>query len=111
MGKEMRTPTFWILTALTGGAEHGYALLESVDRLSSGTVTLKVPTLYAALDRLVKEGYVEPDHEEIVNGRTRKYFRLTEDGASALKQEIQRMEDSAAAARRLLHSHPNPRFA
>lgn len=102
----MREPTFWILTSLAGGVQHGYAVLESVERLSSGAVHLKVPTLYAALDRLLKEGLIEFDREEVVDGRTRRYFGLSNEGAARLRREVDRMERSAARARQQLIRTP-----
>jgi PadR family transcriptional regulator PadR len=94
----MREPTFWILTALATRPLHGYGVIQEAARLSGGQVTLQAGTLYAALDRLAAEGLVEPDHEERVDGRTRRYYRLTSDGASALDAEAVRLQASALAA-------------
>jgi len=94
----MREPTFWILTALTTAPRHGYGIIQEADRLSDGRVRLQAGTLYAALDRLVAEGLVELDREEIVEGRNRRYYRLTDDGAAALDVEAARLRASADAA-------------
>jgi PadR family transcriptional regulator, regulatory protein PadR len=96
---EMREPTFWILTALAGERHHGYALIAETSRLSDGGVALKVPTLYAALDRLVDEDLVAVDGEEVVDGRRRRYFRLTERGATALEEHTSKLESRARQAR------------
>ena len=79
----MREPTFWILTALTAAPLHGYGIIQQADQLSDGRVRLQAGTLYAALDRLVAEGLVEPDREEKVDGRNRRYYRLTDDGVDS----------------------------
>ena len=97
--RELREPSFWILTALVAGRNHGYALMEETRTLSLGTVDLKVPTLYAALDRLREQGLVTLDGDEIVDGRLRRYFRLTDDGVVRLSDEIDRMEANARAAK------------
>jgi DNA-binding PadR family transcriptional regulator len=60
-------------------------------------VRLKVGTLYAALDRLQAEGLVAAAGDEIVAGRLRRYFELTEPGAASLAAESERQ---AANARR-----------
>ena len=52
---------------------------------------LAVGTLYAALDRLRDAGLVEVDHEEVVDGRARRYYRLTGAGREALRAEATRM--------------------
>jgi PadR family transcriptional regulator, regulatory protein PadR len=98
MAAPMREPTFWILTALTAAPLHGYGIIQQAGRLSDGRVHLQAGTLYAALDRLVAEGLVEPDREEMVDGRNRRYYRLTDDGAAALDAEAARLRASADAA-------------
>ena len=103
---EMREPTFWILTALAAGRRHGYALLRETEQLSEGRMQLKVPTLYAALERMTVEGLVEVDGQEIVEGRARRYFRLTDDGAASLAAEVGRLEANAAKARQRLTGRP-----
>jgi Transcriptional regulator PadR-like family len=81
----MREPTFLILTALTGsGPLHGYGIVQQVSARSGGRVTLLPGTLYTALDRLVAQGLVEHDRDEAVDGRLRRYYRLTGDGRTAL---------------------------
>jgi PadR family transcriptional regulator PadR len=46
------------------------------------------------------------DGEEIVDGRSRRYFRLTDDGAERLGREIDRLESNAAKARQRLTERP-----
>jgi len=99
MSSEMREPTFWVLTVLTGGRRHGYALIEEARSLSGGRVNLKVATLYAALDRLGQQGWVALDGDEVVDGRLRRYFRLTDAGALQLESEVSRLEANARQAR------------
>jgi DNA-binding PadR family transcriptional regulator len=94
----MREPTFWILTALASTPRHGYGIIQEAARLSGGRVKLQAGTLYAALDRLAAEGLVEPDSDEVVDGRTRRYYRLTGAGASALDAETARMRADLDAA-------------
>ncbi len=92
-------PSFWILTALASGRRHGYEILRETSDASGGRVSLKVASLYAALDRLEAEGAITPDGEEIVAGRARRYFVITQQGAARLSAEVDLMERSARAAR------------
>lgn len=94
----MREPTFWILTALAAEPRHGYGVIQEAAVLSGGRVTLQAGTLYAALDRLAAEGLVEVDREVLVDGRVRRYYRLTRPGAAALGAETERLRTSLAAA-------------
>jgi DNA-binding PadR family transcriptional regulator len=100
----MHEPTFYILTALADEPRHGYGVIQEVTALSDGRVTLRAGTLYAALDRLVAEGLVAVDREEVVASRLRRYYRLTGSGATALADESDRMVASAAAARERLRA-------
>ncbi|BCJ36395.1 hypothetical protein Athai_38980 [Actinocatenispora thailandica] len=103
----MRRPSFLILSALAPRPLHGYAVIQEVSRLSEDRVRLAAGTLYAALDRLGGEGLVEVDREETVDGRLRRYYRLTEHGAAALAAEATRMRrDAARATRRLREAGP-----
>ena len=103
---EMREPTFLVLAALADGRKHGYALIAEAETLSGGRVKLKVGTLYAALDRLQAEGRVEAAGEEVVDGRNRRYYALTDAGAGALAEEVARMQAKAALASARLKLRP-----
>lgn len=101
---ELRDPALSILTALAGGRRHGYAIIKEAEELSGGRVRLKVSSLYAALDRLESEALVERAGDEAVDGRLRRYFRLTDAGAEALRLEAERLEAQVKAARERLAS-------
>jgi DNA-binding PadR family transcriptional regulator len=94
-----REQTFLILAAVAPVPLHGYGILKSVEELSGGRVRLRAGTLYAALDRLVGSGSLQVDHEEVVGGRLRRYYRITDDGVEVLRQEVERLEANAAVAR------------
>jgi len=100
----MQEPTFLILTALAAGAQHGYGIMTDVARISGDRVRLRAGTLYAALDRLRGDGLIDADREEIVDGRLRRYYRLTPSGADALAAETARMRSNAAVATRRLRT-------
>jgi DNA-binding PadR family transcriptional regulator len=106
---EMREPTFLILTALADGPRHGYGITQEVAALSANRVALLPGTLYTALDRLTAQGLVEPDREEVADGRLRRYYRLTSHGLAALDGEAARLRGLAAAAERKLRAiRPRP---
>jgi PadR family transcriptional regulator PadR len=91
----MREPTYFVLASLLQGPLHGYAIMKQAEKLSHGRVRLATGTLYAALDRLTTEGYVQPVSDEIVNGRARHSYGLTDAGAGALRAEAIRMTEAA----------------
>ena len=88
--------TFWILTALANGPQHGYGILRSAFEASGGAASLKTATLYATLDRLTASGAVEESGEQIVDGRARRYFRLTSQGVALLESETAELEQRVA---------------
>lgn len=94
----MTEPAFFVLTALVDAPRHGYGIVGEVADLSGGRVRLKVGTLYGVLDRLVGEGLVELDREEVAQGRLRRYYRLTGAGQRALAVEAERQAANARAA-------------
>ena len=105
----MREPTFLLLAALAGGRQHGYSLLQAVTTLSHGRVRLRPGSLYGALDRLAREGLVEEAGTEVVEGRHRRYYTLTEAGVQALTINTQRLNDNVAIATAALRRRgPNP---
>jgi DNA-binding PadR family transcriptional regulator len=94
----MQEATFLILTALADGSQHGYGIITEVEQISDGRVRLRAGTLYTALDRLRADGLVAVDGEEVVEGRLRRYYRLTPDGTKVLAAEAARLQANAAAA-------------
>jgi DNA-binding PadR family transcriptional regulator len=94
----MQEPTFLILTALAAGPQHGYGIMTDAAQISGGRVRLRAGTLYAALDRLLGEGLVIVDREEIVDSRLRRYYKLTPPGAELLAGEAARMQANARIA-------------
>ena len=94
----MQEATFLILTALAGGSQHGYGIITDVEQISDGRVRLRAGTLYTALERLRVDGQVEVDREEIVDGRLRRYYRLTATGAERLAAEAARLRANAVIA-------------
>ncbi|MGB4777532.1 PadR family transcriptional regulator, partial [Microbacterium sp.] len=92
---------FWILTSLADGRKHGYAILRDVAHAAGAAP--KPTTLYASLERLEREGLVRADGDEIVNGRARRYFAVTDAGRHRLDARAAEFEERARVARTALH--------
>jgi PadR family transcriptional regulator, regulatory protein PadR len=87
----------FILASLAQGELHGYGIARDVEELSDGRVRLTAGTLYGALNRLAADGLVEPAGERQVQGRRRRYYRLTATGHAELSAEVERLRSTAAA--------------
>jgi DNA-binding PadR family transcriptional regulator len=108
----MSPPSYFILAALLDGPLHGYGIIKQAANLSDGHVRLTAGTLYGALDRLAEEGLILADRQEVVEGRTRRYYRLTDQGVQALQREAARMEQAArVVTRRSGSAATTPRLA
>jgi DNA-binding PadR family transcriptional regulator len=98
----MQEPTYLILAALVAGPQHGYGIMAEAEALTGGRVRLRAGTLYTALDRLVADGLLAVDREEVVDARFRRYYRLTDAGAQRLTAETEvRRQQALAVTRRL----------
>ena len=86
---------FQILLSLLKGDLHGYALLKDIARRTDGEMVLGTSTLYAAVQRLVKDGFlqeVDAPSDEQSRGPARKYFRITETGRALARAEARRVD-------------------
>ncbi len=95
----MSEATYYVLAALLDGRLHGYGIIKKAEKLSGGSTKLTTGTLYGALDRLSDQRLVEPAGEEQVEGRLRRYYRITDDGAEAVRGEAERMRRAARAVK------------
>ena len=93
----MSEATYYVLAALLDERLHGYGIVKKAATLSGGSVKLTTGTLYGVLDRLAKQGLVTPDGEEQVDGRLRRYYRIADGGAEAVRAEADRMRKAARA--------------
>jgi DNA-binding PadR family transcriptional regulator len=90
-----------ILAALEPSPLHGYAVMEALTRASGGALDLPTGTVYPALRRLERAGYVRGEWST-VNGRERRTYRLTPAGRRTLATERAEWRDFAAVIERLL---------
>jgi len=98
----MTEQAYLILLSLTPEPLHGYAVIQAVAELSDGATALGAGTLYGNLDRLCGAGLVEPAGEEVVDGRLRRYYRITDDGRRVAEQETARLRELSARAQKAL---------
>lgn len=107
----MTEQALFILASLAQGELHGYGIARDVEELSDGRVRLTAGTLYGALNRLSDDGLVEPAGERQVQGRRRRYYRLTAAGHTALTAEVERLRSAAAALGARVSTNPSPGLA
>jgi Predicted transcriptional regulators len=81
---------YYILLALYQPL-HGYGIMQRVQMLSGGRVTLGAGTLYGALSTLVEKGWITP-HGGAAGDRKKEYA-ITQQGRVAVDAEIKRLEE------------------
>lgn len=76
-----------ILHNLSQSPNHGYAIAKHIKETTNGILDFKEGTLYPTLHGMEKEGLLER-FKEVVNGRKRNYYRLTDKGHEMLAVEL-----------------------
>ncbi|AXB47116.1 helix-turn-helix transcriptional regulator [Amycolatopsis albispora] len=75
-----------LLAVLDGRKLHGYAIIEALQARSGGALDLPTGTVYPALRRLERAGFLASEWD-VVSGRKRRTYRLTRAGQKALAAE------------------------
>lgn len=81
--------TYYILLSLRE-IRHGYAIMQDVEEISKGDVTMGPGTLYGALGKLEKQQVIAK--ADVEKGDRRKYYRLTDLGKEVLQLEYKRLK-------------------
>jgi PadR family transcriptional regulator, regulatory protein PadR len=81
---------YWILGALGEGDAHGYLIASRIRTLTAGATSIGPGTLYSTLERLVADGDIMLAGDEVVDGRNRRSYRLTEAGFGKVNDETHR---------------------
>jgi len=89
--ESLTEPVFLILVSLAEEARHGYAILKDVETLSNQRIHMSTGTLYAALRRMLEDGWIQ-HFQEADAPRGRQAYRLTTPGRAVLNGEVDRMK-------------------
>lgn len=91
-----------ILRTLQIGPAHGHEITKAIERSSDDVLRVEQGSLYPALHRLIKRGWIDFDHGTSDNNRRAKYYRLTPKGRRQLAVETSKWETLARAIARVL---------
>jgi PadR family transcriptional regulator PadR len=78
-----------ILKVLSLGPQHGWAISERLHQVSNATLQVPQGSLYPALHRLERRGWISATWDISDNNRKAKYYDLTRAGAKQLRTERQ----------------------
>ena len=93
-----------ILRTLAVGPRHGWAISERLHQISSATLSIKQGSLYPALHRLERRGWIKASWGTSDNNRRAKYYELTRRGHARLDVEIAAWRKLSAAVAQVLDS-------
>lgn len=91
-----------ILKLLSIEPTHGWGLSERIQRLSRDSLRAQQGSLYAALHRLTREGWIRSWWEATENGRRARFYQLTTAGVRQLEIEADQWRRLAAGVARIM---------
>src|SRR5215831_9074465 len=91
-----------ILRTLLLGPTHGHAIAKAIELNSDDVLRVEQGSLYPALHRLIKRGWISVEHGTSENNRKAKFYRLTAKGRKQLAVETGKWDKLASAIARIL---------
>ena len=91
-----------ILRTLQRGPLHGHAIAKAIEFNSDEVLQVEQGSLYPALHRLIKRGWISAEEGTSENNRRAKYYRLTAKGRRQLVLETSKWDKLAGAIARIL---------
>lgn len=93
-----------ILQTLMRGREHGHAIAKAIERNSADVLQVEQGSLYPALHRLLKRGWISSEEGVSENNRRANYYSLTAKGRKQLGIETAKWDKLAQAIARILRT-------
>ena len=91
-----------VLHTLTLGPLHGYAIAQHIEKLSEAVLQVEQGSLYPALERLQRQGFVTSKWGETPTGRRARYYTITASGRKQLGEEISEFDRAMLAINRVM---------
>ena len=91
-----------ILQSLRVRPMHGYALVRHIQRVSDDLLQIEEGSLYPALQRMLREGWLESETGISAKGRPTRIYHVTERGLRHLEEELSSFEKMFAGISRVL---------
>jgi transcriptional regulator len=91
-----------VLQTLRRGPLHGYAIAQQIRQTSDEVLTIEEGTLYPALQRLLREGWVDAEWGISVTNRKVRNYRITPAGRKQLQRELSSFERMLTGITRVL---------
>ena len=91
-----------VLRTLLLGPAHGHAIAHAIERNSDDVLQVEQGSLYPALHRLIRRGWIQAEEGLSENNRRAKFYRLTAKGRKQLAIESGKWQKFAGAIARIM---------
>lgn len=91
-----------ILRTVSSGTLHGYGIAKHIEQSSRGELRIERGSLYPALERLLKKGWVTARWDRSPTGRRARYYTITKSGQAQLDQKVSEYRRVVRAIKRVI---------
>ena len=95
-----------VLKTLSWGPRHGYAIARWLEETTGDALQIEEGSLYPALYRMERRGWIDGKWVEKAGQRRRRYYRLTPDGRKVLAQQRNTWRELLTAVQRVAGLEP-----
>ena len=95
-----------VLKLLETGPNHGWGLAEQLEDVTNGVFAVNQGSLYPALQRLKRKGYIRAKWGVTKNGRRARYYQLTNGGGGYLQEQLAKWAKTSGAVDRVINLKP-----
>ena len=93
-----------ILRVLGRGPMHGWGVIQRIQQVSKDVLTVEVGSLYPALYRMERKGWIDSEWRQSENNRRARYYELTKAGKKQLEAEKKGWVRMCVAIDQVMHS-------
>ena len=95
-----------ILRTLQWGPQHGYGIVQAIRTLSAEALQVETGSLYPALHRLERQGWVRSEWKQTPSNQRAKFYQITVTGKTQLASDLARWERLVEAIEAIMHGKP-----
>jgi PadR family transcriptional regulator PadR len=95
-----------ILKTLQWGPQHGYGIVQALRANSGEMLQIETGSLYPALHRLERQGWVRPDWKQTESNQRAKFYRITAAGKKQLTADLGRWQRIVQAVTSIIDREP-----
>ena len=95
-----------ILRTLQWGPQHGYGIVQAIRTLSSEALQVETGSLYPALHRLERQGWVQSEWKQTPSKQRAKFYRITAQGKKQFASDLDRWKRLVEAIEAIIQGEP-----